>query len=64
MSELFIKVVSNSKNEVVNTSIGFEFKNGLSFLENLDTSIKEESGHSNSLSDEDKTLILKITKDK
>jgi hypothetical protein len=41
-----------------------EFKSGLSFLESLEISIREESQNGNILLEEDKILILKITKDR
>lgn len=44
-SDMFSRVVSVSRNEATNSSIGFEFKNGLSFLENLLYSIKDDSGN-------------------
>lgn len=62
----FVKVTSlySTSEEETPKSMGFEFKNGLNFLENFNTSIKDEQAGALLVPEEERILALKITKDK
>ena len=60
--ELFYRIASHSKsNQEENSTIGFEFKNGLMFIEEILTFLKEDQS-ANIVLEEENSLFMKIAK--
>ena len=62
MSELFYKIESSSKSNADNATIGFEFKNGLRFLEEFAYAIKIDKNGSSIVTQDDNSLSMKLSK--